>query len=46
LVVPVFYTFFDDLRIGFSAALKRAVGRGRSASGASPEIHEAASSGD
>jgi len=29
LVVPVFYTFFDDLREAFTAALKRATGRRR-----------------
>jgi HAE1 family hydrophobic/amphiphilic exporter-1 len=33
LVVPVFYTFFDDVRVAFSAALKR-VARARSRAGA------------
>jgi HAE1 family hydrophobic/amphiphilic exporter-1 len=28
LVVPVLYTFFDDMRAAFSAALKRAARRG------------------
>jgi HAE1 family hydrophobic/amphiphilic exporter-1 len=29
LVIPVFYTFFDDVRTAFGAALKRVVLRGR-----------------
>lgn len=45
LVVPVFYTFFDDLRIAFSAVLKRILGRGRSAAQVTPEIQGAAPSG-
>ncbi len=32
LVVPVFYTFFDDARLVLTAAMKRALGTGRSTS--------------
>ena len=36
LVVPVFYTFFDDAREAFAAALKRVIGRKPAETGEAP----------
>lgn len=37
LIVPVFYTFFDDIREAFGALLRRVVARGRKATEGAPQ---------
>ncbi len=42
LVVPVFYTFFDDARIALSRALKQVMSRNKSGSQTGPELEAVA----